>query len=127
MSVKVSVSIGELIDKITILKIKKRKIKNQEKLSFIVEELSVLSTALDDLNLKGVTVFLEELELVNTQLWEIEDDIRDKERQKIFDDEFIALARSVYVTNDKRFEVKSRCNSTYGGAIQEVKSYQSYN
>ena len=126
MSVKISVSIGELIDKITILKIKQRKIDDTQKQVYITEELNVLSEALNALSLEGPEVFIQELEKINLELWDIEDDIREKERQKSFDEEFIKLARSVYITNDKRFDVKSRCNSTYGGAIQEVKSYQDY-
>lgn len=126
MSVKISVSVGELVDKITILKIKKKKIQDPSKLTFVEKEFSILSELLSDLKLVGIEPFLAELEKINTDLWEIEDDIREKERQKAFDEEFIALARSVYITNDKRFEVKARCNSTYGGDIQEVKSYQDY-
>jgi len=126
VSVKISVSVGELVDKITILKIKKKKIQDPSKLTFVEKEFSILSELLSDLKLVGIEPFLAELEKINTDLWEIEDDIREKERQKAFDEEFIALARSVYITNDKRFEVKARCNSTYGGDIQEVKSYQDY-
>jgi hypothetical protein len=126
VSVKISVSIGELVDKITILKIKQSKIEDSNKLEFINEELGVLTASLEQLNLQGVDSYLKELEEINLELWEIEDDIRDKERAKAFDDDFIRLARSVYITNDKRFDAKSRCNSYYGGNIQEVKSYQEY-
>ena len=126
MSVKISVSIGELIDKITILKIKQKKISDATKLVHVNHELSELSSTLESLNLSGIEDHLNELEVINLELWNIEDDIRDKERSKEFDQDFIALARAVYVTNDKRFEAKARANSKYGADIQEVKSYQDY-
>lgn len=126
MSVKISVSIGELIDKITILRIKKKNIQDAEKLLHVDHELIELKATLDSLNLEGVTSFLEDLEEINSELWKIEDDIRDKERAKEFDEEFIELARSVYITNDRRFRAKAQANAKYGADIQEVKSYKDY-
>lgn len=124
--VQIKVSLGELVDKISILMIKQKKITDQQKLTFINDELKTLKETLDELNLDGIQKFLDELITVNEQLWDIEDDIRDKERQKKFDEEFIELARKVYVTNDQRFSIKNNCNTSYGSQLREVKSYQKY-
>lgn len=126
MQVKVSVSLGELVDKITILKIKKEKIRDPKKLSHVQKELQELTGTLKDLGLEGMEDFENELISINSSLWEIEDNIREKEREKAFDEEFISLARSVYFTNDKRFEVKAKINSHFGSSFHEVKSYESY-
>lgn len=126
MNIKVDVSLGELVDKISILRIKQKFITDQEKLAHVNKEESVLSKTLQELELDGIQAFLEELVEVNSKLWKIEDDIRDKERSKSFDQEFIDLARAVYVTNDQRFDVKNRINSQYQSGLREVKSYQDY-
>ncbi len=128
MKIQVSVSLGELVDKITILRIKSKKITESSKLEFIHKELSILEESLKDLNLEDATMksFLTDLEAVNTDLWEIEDKIREKEFKKAFDNEFIELARKVYITNDKRFLIKNNCNETFGSALKEVKSYEKY-
>jgi len=122
-----AVSLGELVDKLSILKIKQKFIEDQEKLGFIKVEEIELNKALNELNLDGIDAFLDELVEVNSKLWKIEDDIRDKERDSEFDDEFIRLARAVYVTNDERFRVKNDINTKYGSNIKEVKSYKKYN
>ncbi|PIP94677.1 MAG: hypothetical protein COW00_09195 [Bdellovibrio sp. CG12_big_fil_rev_8_21_14_0_65_39_13] len=126
MKVQCQVSLGELVDKITILLIKKEKIVDENKLILVNEELSVLSTTLESLSLDEIGTYLENLKTVNSELWVIEDLIREKERVKLFDKEFIELARKVYITNDKRFEIKNKINEKFGSSIKEVKSYKSY-
>jgi len=126
VKVQCQVSLGELVDKITILLIKKEKIVDENKLILVNEELSVLSTTLESLSLDEIGTYLENLKTVNSELWVIEDLIREKERVKLFDKEFIELARKVYITNDKRFEIKNRINEKFGSSIKEVKSYKSY-
>ena len=126
MKVYCQVSIGELLDKISILRIKKGKIIDAKKKQFVGEELETLTEKMGELNLEGAENFLQRLVEVNTQLWEIEDDIRIKEKEKDFGKEFLELARSVYLTNDKRFEIKNEINQKYGSAIREVKSYEKY-
>jgi len=127
-SIVAEVQIGELIDKITILRIKNERIKNEEKLINIRAELQSLemvqqtcvphSSTLDEL--------IEQLLAVNKILWDIEDDIRDKEHAKEFDDEFIKLARSVYMTNDRRCAIKRAINELCGSRLIEEKSYAEY-
>ena len=126
MRVQCQVSLGELVDKITILMIKKDKITDKGKLKLINGELSVLSQTLDLLLLKDIKIYLDDLKRINSELWIIEDLIREKEREKLFDDEFIDLARKVYMTNDKRFEIKNKINDKYGSTVKEVKSYKPY-
>ncbi|MBM4250937.1 MAG: hypothetical protein FJ146_03125 [Deltaproteobacteria bacterium] len=122
----VPVSVGELIDKITILRIKERKIVDTSKLVNIRTELKALLDVCEShgisLNQRGVA----ELEQVNRQLWDIEDAIREKEASKIFDSEFIELARSVYQTNDQRAAIKSQINKASGSILREEKSYSDY-
>lgn len=128
MKILVNVSLGELVDKITILRIKSKKIREEGKALLIRDELGALEKSLNELELDKVMIegFLKDLEEVNTQLWEIEDAIREKERCKEFDAEFIELARKVYLTNDNRFLIKNNCNETFGSRFKEVKSYQKY-
>lgn len=126
MNVKVEVSLGELVDKLSILRIKQKFISDQKKLVHVNKEEAILEKTLSELSLPGIESFLEELISVNSKLWKIEDDIREKERSKSFDQEFIELARAVYVTNDLRFDVKNRINAQYGSSLQEVKSYEDY-
>jgi peptidoglycan hydrolase CwlO-like protein len=120
------ISLGELVDKITILEIKSEKITDSAKLEHISKELNTLNKSLDELNLSGLTELKAGLKEVNGKLWVIEDDIREKERNSVFDDEFIQLARSVYVTNDERFRLKNTINTKFGSHINEVKSYKEY-
>jgi hypothetical protein len=128
MKIKTQISVGELLDKISILKIKSKKIKDQEKLSNIKIELSSLLEIVDE-NLgsyKESSLRLNDLVKVNSLLWDIEDDIREKERKGQFDEEFVKLARSVYYTNDKRFEIKNLINKESGSEFKEEKSYEEY-
>jgi hypothetical protein len=129
MSIHCAVSLGELIDKITILEIKKEKIKDQNKISFVICELSELNKTLKELNLGSKDLLLklkEKLKVVNSELWDIEDRIRDKEKEGKFDQDFIELARSVYLKNDLRFEYKNEINISYKSGIREIKSYNKY-
>ena len=120
------VSVGELVDKIAILEIKRRRFADAGKLEDVRSELGSLRSALDGLGLEGVDPFLEELTAINGELWDIEDALRRKERERSFDDGFVDLARRVYRTNDRRFGVKDAVNRRYGSAIREAKSYEAY-
>ena len=127
--VEIQTSVGELLDKISILKIKKQKINNESKLINIEKELnSLLNTSqnLLDNDPKIFNKFIEELMIVNLNLWETEDEIRKLESKKIFDEKFIELARNVYFKNDKLFEIKSKINNYYGSQIVEEKQYENY-
>ena len=127
MIINTPVSLGELVDKISILHIKSLNIKDSEKLKLVKEELSLLNKILDDhINKNDIQQHLDSLININSKLWVIEDDIRDCERNKIFDQKFIDLARSVYFTNDKRSEIKFDINQKFGSQIVEVKSYEEY-
>ena len=127
MIISTPVSLGELVDKISILHIKSIKIKDNEKLRLVKEELSLLEQTLNDyIKSDEIKTFLDSLIDINTKLWVIEDDIRDCERDKKFDQKFIDLARSVYFTNDKRSEIKLAINKAFGSKIIEVKSYEKY-
>ena len=127
MIINTPVSLGELVDKISILQIKNINIKDDEKLKLIREELELLNQTLNK-NIKNNDIqnYLDSLIEINSRLWVIEDDIRDCERNKKFDQTFIDLARSVYFTNDKRSEVKLEINKKFGSKIIEVKSYEEY-
>ena len=127
MIINAPISLGELIDKISILIIKKKNITDQKKLDFIKEELQILQSTLDEsLDKKKIEFYLNELISINSQLWKIEDEIRDCERGKKFDQKFIDLARSVYITNDKRSAIKLEINNFFGSKLVEVKSYERY-
>jgi len=127
MIINAPISLGELIDKISILIIKKKNITDQKKLDFIKEELQILQSTLDEsLDKKKIEFYLNELISINSQLWKIEDEIRDCERGKNFDQKFIDLARSVYITNDKRSDIKLEINNFFGSKLVEVKSYERY-
>lgn len=126
MKIECEVSLGELIDKLSILLIKEMMIKDQEKLKHIKLEKNVLENILTGLKLKNVEEHLQSLTEINFKLWKIEDDIREKERAKKFDQEFIELARAVYIINDERFRRKNIVNQTYSSKIVEVKSYKEY-
>lgn len=122
------VSVGEAIDKYTILQIKSEKITNDSKLMNIVKEKNLIALALNDNGyLHSFDDEIKELKTVNQILWDIEDKIRIKEVNKQFDEEFIELARSVYITNDKRFEIKNKINQKTNSSIKEEKSYAVYN
>lgn len=128
MNVNVEISIGEFFDRISILEIKKEKISDAAKLENIDKELSYSLALLDSLPFafKDVAAEYQELKAVNEKLWVIEDDIRDKESKKEFDQVFIELARSVYFTNDRRSEVKRAINIKLGSDFVEEKSYEDY-
>ena len=122
---KIEVSIGEIVDKLSILQIKTELIKDESKLINVKKEYDYLyNIVFNDMKIQKPD-FLE-LVNVNKKLWVIEDDIRDKERSKEFDNVFIELARAVYVTNDERAEVKKKINLKYGSEFVEEKSYNPY-
>lgn len=124
--VEIQTSVGELLDKISILKIKKQKINNESKLNNIEKELnSLLNTSQNLLenDPKIFNKFIEELMIINLNLWETEDEIRILESKKIFDEKFIELARNVYKFNDERARIKLNINTTLGSNIKEIKSY----
>lgn len=126
MMIQVPVSIGELVDKITILKIKNRMISDVEKLANIQNELQALQAVCTKNGIDVNDKETADLEQINLKLWKIEDDIREKERNKAFDQKFVELARAVYVTNDERFKAKAVLNKKYGSAFKEEKSYKEY-
>jgi len=123
----IEVSHGEIVDKLTILQIKKENITDPIKLDNIVKEYNyLLSIVENDLGISTESPEYLELLSINQELWVIEDDIRDKERIKEFDEDFIKLARSVYYTNDVRAKIKKEINLKYSSGFVEEKSYQSY-
>ena len=129
MTVQVPVSVGELLDKLTILAIKLERIDDPAKRLNIARERDALEAVVTAQRLRGADGVAElELELrgVNEQLWDIEDQIREHERQQRFDDGFIALARAVYRTNDRRADLKRRINALSGSELTEEKSYAAY-
>ena len=119
------ISIGELVDKITILEIKKNKLQNS-KLENVLKELSFLRKLMEKHQIEITDNLFTELKEINLTLWKIEDQIRIKEKNKEFDNIFIELARSVYFTNDKRSEIKKRINRLSNSEITEEKSYAEY-
>lgn len=133
MNIHMSIGIGELFDKLTILEIKKEKISDPEKLKNIEKELEYINdmvTFLQKFDKKEVADYVQELiaklKNVNEMLWSVEDDIREKERKQEFDHDFIILARNVYFNNDKRAEIKKLINLAYGSDFIEEKSYAKY-
>lgn len=120
----IEVSIGEVIDKITILKLKKANITDEEKLANVNKEYNYLLSEVEA-EIIADDLFTE-LYSVNKKLWEIEDDIRDCERNRDFEENFIRLARLVYITNDERAEIKKKINLKYGSEFVEEKSYKKY-
>jgi hypothetical protein len=126
---KIEVSNGEILDKITILVIKSKMIADPIKLKNINNELDELKPFLDVVGYESnVTVnsLVKELQAINEKLWVIEDKLRDKEKLKEFDDEFIQLARGVYFTNDERARIKKNLNEVTNSKFVEEKSYQKY-
>ena len=119
------ISIGELIDKITILEIKKNKLQNS-KLKNVLKELSFLRKLMEKHQIEITDDLFTQLKEINLTLWNIEDQIRIKEKNKEFDNIFIELARSVYFTNDKRSEIKKKINQLSNSEITEEKSYAEY-
>ena len=127
MLINTPISLGELVDKISILIIKQKNITDETKLDHVKKELDFLQkTLMNYVQQEKVNNYLENLININSKLWNIEDDIRECERKKIFDQSFIDLARSVYFTNDERAKVKNDINKTFGSELVEVKSYEEY-
>jgi hypothetical protein len=126
--IRVPISPGELIDKLTILEIKSAHISDAAKVANVRHELALLQTTWRESPHSAVDIEADWVALrgINQQLWDIEDRIRDKERARAFDQEFIELARAVYVTNDERAAVKRRINTKLGSKIVEEKSYAKY-
>ena len=124
----VEVSIGELLDKISILEIKKEKIKDAEKLKFINNEHSILKNQLEK-NIKSdekLNNLYKSLKVINSKLWVIEDDKRRCEKEKDFGEKFIKLSRDVHFLNDDRAKIKLEINNHTGSTIKEIKEYTSY-
>ena len=130
MLIEAPVSLGELVDKITILEIKQVEIQASDKRLNVQRELKVLDDKLDaSLNATDkarLEPLQAELKAINEQLWRIEDEIRDCEREQRFDQRFIELARSVYITNDRRAAAKKAINLNFGSDLVEEKSYSDY-
>ena len=124
----VEVSVGELLDKISILEIKKEKIKDPEKLKFISNEHSILKDQLET-NVKSddkLNKLFQDLKEINAKLWVIEDNKRECEKNKDFGDKFIKLSRDVHFLNDDRAKIKLEINNLTGSSIKEIKEYTSY-
>ena len=124
----VEVSVGELLDKISILEIKKKKIKDSEKLKFINDEYNVLKDQLDK-NVKSnekIEKLFQALKEINARLWIIEDDKRMCEKNSDFGDKFIKLSRDVHILNDDRAKIKLEINNHTGSKIKEIKEYTNY-
>ena len=124
----IEVSVGELLDKISILEIKQGKIKDSEKLKFINEEHSILKNQLNN-NVKSdqkLNELFESLKQINAKLWVIEDDKRQCEKEKDFTEDFIKLSRDVHFLNDDRAKIKLEINNYTGSKIKEIKEYTSY-
>lgn len=123
MKILINISVGEFLDKISILKIKVKKINDKRKMLEVKKELSILNRTCKN-ELENFPLWIKKLQIVNEKLWEIEDNIRQKEKQKCFDKEFIELARQVYQINDLRFKIKNKINSLYKSEIKEQKYFK---
>ena len=127
MLINTPISLGEIVDKISILIIKQKNITDETKLDHVKKELDFLQkTLMNYVQQEEINNYLENLININSKLWNIEDDIRECERKKLFDQTFIDLARCVYFTNDERAKVKNDINKTFGSELVEVKSYEEY-
>ena len=127
MLINTPISLGELVDKVSILMIKQKNISDQKKLNHVTKELDVLKKTLAlYVEQEEIQTYLDKLNDINSKLWKIEDDIRECEKDKKFDQTFIELARSVYYTNDQRANVKFDINNNFGSELVEVKSYEEY-
>jgi len=125
--IHVPVSVGELIDKLSILHVKQTKITNEEKLEYVNKEFELLHNMSSVyLNQPEIETLYHSLVTVNSELWNIEDELRVLETRKSFNVDFIELARKVYFTNDKRFELKNEINKFTDSEIREVKDYVKY-
>lgn len=128
MQLSIPVAPGELLDKLTILEIKAERIADPDKLANVRRELELLDTVWREAGQENdeIASLRADLKQVNEALWQIEDDIRDEEREGRFGERFIALARAVYVTNDQRAAIKKAINLALGSVIVEEKSYSDY-
>ena len=128
MKINIPASIGELFDKITILEIKKSKIKDNNKLIFINKELNLLKKVVRSkkINTRSLGPLIKKLKNINLKLWNVEDKLRKFEKNKQFKKDFINYARKVYYTNDKRAILKNEINLKTNSIISEVKSYEKY-
>ena len=127
MLINTPISLGELVDKVSILMIKQKNISDQKKLNHVTKELDFLKKTLAQyVEQEEIQTYLDKLNDINSKLWKIEDDIRECEKDKKFDQTFIELARSVYFTNDQRANVKFDINNNFGSELVEVKSYEEY-
>ena len=127
MLINTPISLGELVDKISILIIKQKNIVDKAKLEYVNKEFEYLQkTLIKYVQQEEINKYLNDLVLINSKLWKIEDDIRECERNKKFDQKFIDLARKVYFTNDERAKVKNDINNGFGSELVEVKSYEDY-
>jgi hypothetical protein len=125
--ISIPVSIGEMIDKLSILQVKKNKVKDKTKLEFIDKEFELLyNFSSEYLNNSETELIYHQLVSVNTNLWEIEDELRIMEKEKNFGDDFVSSARKVYFTNDERFRLKNEINLMTESEIREVKEYVKY-
>lgn len=124
---KIPVSIGELIDKLSILQVKKIKIQNPQSLKFVSEEFDLLKDLSQSfLENENIETLYNQLIEVNSNLWDVEDKLRVYESEKRFDEEFVELSRKVYYTNDERFRLKNEINLITSSQIREVKDYKKY-
>ena len=127
MLINTPISLGELVDKVSILMIKQKNISDQKKLNHVTKELDFLKKTLAQyVEQEEIQTYLDKLNDINSKLWKIEDDIRECEKDKKFDQTFIELARSVYFTNDKRANIKLNINKKFRSELVEVKSYEEY-
>jgi len=124
----IEVSVGELLDKISILEIKKDKVKDPNKLSFILDELSKLKDELQKNVKSNATLddLHQSLKIINLRLWDIEDEKRQCEKEKVFTEKFIKLSRDVHILNDDRAKIKLEINNHTGSIIKEIKEYTGY-
>ena len=125
--VTIPVSVGEIIDKLSILQVKKNKISDETKLEFVNKEFKILHD-LSSIHLNNLEIesLYHQLIEINSSLWDVEDKLRVLEKEKKFEGEFISLARKVYFTNDERFRLKNEINSITSSEIREVKDYVKY-
>ena len=126
MEVKINISVGELIDKITILEIKNKNINDENKLVKIKIEMELLNKVYFSIRNDEVEKLKLELFEINSKLWDVEDNLRNLEAANSFGNDFIDNARRVYYLNDSRFAIKDKINSLFGSIVQEVKSYSDY-
>lgn len=128
MTISIQASVGEVVDKVSILNIKLEKLTNPEALENVSVELGFLKRALKESGMEEALShsLFQQLAEVNTKLWQVEDELREYESKKTFDAEFVDLARSVYKLNDRRATIKREVNLAFGSKLMEEKSYKAY-